>query len=116
MKIVFDTSHDTLEVACTGSFDRQAAIDLVDAIQARLAQAPGAIKCVLDVTGAEIDIGIMGEFILGEYAARKLAGLRISLIRKDGQIKKLFEDAAFNRGLRILMVENREQALAWLNG
>ncbi|HKP95684.1 MAG TPA: hypothetical protein VJ385_07995 [Fibrobacteria bacterium] len=106
--------EDRWEAVCRGGFQRGDVFALVDSLSDRMRQRPEIKKCLVDVREAEITLGIMGEYVIGEYAAKKLAGLRVALIQGAGQIKKLMEDTAYNRGLRILMVENRQAALAWL--
>ncbi|MDB5050212.1 MAG: hypothetical protein JWO30_3283 [Fibrobacteres bacterium] len=107
--------EDRWEVSCTGAFQRGDVIALIDTISARMDRRPEVRKCLVDIREAEVTLGIMGEYIIGEYAAKKLVGLRIALIQDAGQVKKLMEDTAYNRGLRILMVNGHEDALAWLN-
>lgn len=107
--------EDRWEVVCHGPFQRTDVLSLVDAIFCSADTQPEFKKCLVDFREAEINLGIMGEFIIGEYAAKKLAGIRIALIQGQGQVKKLLEDTAYNRGLRIQMVENRQDALDWLN-
>jgi hypothetical protein len=108
-------TEDRWEVACHGPFQRADVLSLVDAIFGSADRQPEYRKCLVDFREAEINLGIMGEFIIGEYAARKLAGIRIALIHGQGQVKKLLEDTAHNRGLRIQLVGNRQDALEWLN-
>lgn len=107
--------EDRWEVACHGPFQRADVLGLVDAIFVSTDGHPEYRKCLVDFREAEINLGIMGEFIIGEYAAKKLAGIRIALIHGKGQVNKLLEDTAYNRGLRIRLVENRQDALDWLN-
>jgi hypothetical protein len=111
----FSVVEDRWEVGCAGAFQRGDVIALIDALTVRMERRPEVKKCLVDIRDAEVTLGIMGEFIIGEYAAKKLVGLRIALVQGAGQIKKLMEDTAYNRGLRISMVEGREDALAWLN-
>lgn len=107
--------EDRIEVACAGEYHRGDVLHLIDRISEHFQANPETRKCLVDVREAGITLGIMGEFVIGEYAAKKLGSLRIALIQAGGQIKKLMEDTAYNRGLRILMVETRQEARAWLD-
>ena len=101
-------------MVCRGGLQRGDVVVLIDALSERIGARPEIRKCLLDVRDSDINLGIMGEYVVGEYAARKLAGLRLALIQRPGQIKKLMEDTAYNRGLRISMVESLPAAMAWL--
>ena len=107
--------EDRWEFMCEGLFQRSDALKIIDDIAKSAEKRPELKKCLLDFRNAEVSLGIMGEFIIGEYAAKNILGLRIALIQVPGQINKLFEDTAYNRGLRISMVETKAQALEWLN-
>src|SRR5437868_919380 len=104
--------EDRWEAICAGRLQRDDVLAVIDSLSERMKPRPEIRKCLLDVREAEVSLGITGEYVIGEYAARKLAGLRVALIQGAGQVKKLMEDTAFNRGLRILMVESRLDALA----
>jgi hypothetical protein len=111
----FMVVDDRCEVVCSGPFQRADVVMLIDSLQARMERHPELKKCLVDIRDAHIALGIMGEYVIGEYAAKSLAGLRIALIQAPGQVKKLLEDTAYNRGLRISIVTGRDEALVWLN-
>ena len=111
----FTLVEDRCEVLCSGPFQRGDVMKLIDSLQARMGRIPEVKKCLVDVREAQITLGIMGEYVIGEHAAKSLAGMRIALIQAPGQVKKLLEDTAYNRGLRILIVTGRDEALDWLN-
>ena len=115
MNAVISVIEDRWEVVCDGPVQRGDVIHLIDTIAERMQAHPEIRKCLVDIREAEIALGIMGEYVIGEYAARKWVGLRIALLQDPGQVKKLLEDTAYNRGLRISMVDGRQDALAWLN-
>ncbi len=106
---------DKLEVKCTGVYHQAELMKALDSIDEIRNSEPAVRKCIMDMTGADFRVAGIGEFFIGEYAARKLSGIRISLIINPGQINKLMENAAYNRGLKILLAESRDQALAWLD-
>lgn len=111
----FTHIEDRCEVVCSGSFQRGDVEKLIDSVRARMESLPGVKKCLVDVRDARVTLGIMGEYVIGEHAAKSLAGLRVALIQAPGQVKKLLEDTAYNRGLRISIVTGRDEALLWLN-
>lgn len=115
MNTDFKVTEDKLEAVCTGAFKQTDLVQVLDAIHDACARALSIRKCLMDVTSAEFELGGIGEFFVGEYAAKRLAGIRISLIIKRGQIDKLLENAAYNRGLKILLAESRAEAEAWLD-
>jgi hypothetical protein len=115
LSAAFSIVEDRCELICRGAFQRGDVVILVDSLAEKLARHPELKKCLVDIREAEVALGIMGEYVIGEYAAKKLAGLRIALIQLPGQIKKLLEDTAYNRGLRISLVEYPQDALDWLN-
>jgi hypothetical protein len=108
-------TEDLLEAVCTGTFKQPDLVKVLDTIDDTRTRTPTLRKCILDVTAAEFELGGIGEFFVGEYAAKKLAGIRISLLAKRGQFNKLLENAAYNRGLKILIAESRADAEAWLD-
>jgi hypothetical protein len=107
--------EDRIEVRCTGTYQRGDVVTLMDALAEHAERHPVLKKCLVDIHEAQVILGIMGEYVVGEYAAKKLAGLRIALIQAPEQVKKLLEDTAYNRGLRISLVADRQEALVWLN-
>lgn len=111
----FNHVEDRCEVVCSGSFQRGDVEKLIDSVRARMGSLPGVKKCLVDVRDARVTLGIMGEYVIGEHAAKSLAGLRVALLQSPGQVKKLLEDTAYNRGLRISIVTGRDEALVWLN-
>lgn len=111
----FAVVEDRCEVVCSGLFQRNDVVKLIDSLHERMDRHPELKKCLMDIREAQIVLGIMGEYVIGEYAAKSLAGLRIALIQAPGQVKKLLEDTAYNRGLRISIVSGRGEALEWLN-
>ena len=111
----FTLVEDRCEVVCSGPFQRGDVEKLIDSVRARMGRLPEVKKCLVDVREARITLGIMGEYVIGEHAAKSLAGLRVALIQAPGQVKKLLEDTAYNRGLRISIVTGRDEALVWLN-
>jgi hypothetical protein len=111
----FSVIEDRWEVVCKGAFERGDILALIDTFSDNIALRPEVKKGLIDISGATIALGIMGEYVIGEHAARKLSGLRVALVQASGQINKLMEDTAYNRGLRIQLVADRVAALEWLD-
>jgi hypothetical protein len=105
---------DTLQVVCTGPYNQADLISVVESIAEARNRDHGIRKCLMDARNAEFRLGGIGEFFVGEYAAKKLAGIRISLLTGQGQVSKFLENAAYNRGLRILVAVSLEEAERWL--
>ena len=114
MNTEIKVTDDLLEVNCTGVYLQPDLVKTLDAIDAARNADAAIRKCSMDVTGADFQLGGIGEFFIGEYAAKKLIGIRISLIINPGQINKLLENAAYNRGLKIKLTESRAEASTWL--
>jgi hypothetical protein len=114
MKTDIIVTEDKLDVICTGPFRQADIVKVIDAIDEARKNATAIRKCLMDITGADFQLGGIGEYFIGEYASKKLAGIRISLITNKGQINKLLENAAYNRGLKILVTDARSEAEGWL--
>jgi hypothetical protein len=105
---------DILEVACSGPYTQADLLSVVESIAEARNRHHGIRKCFMDARNAEFRLGGIGEFFVGEYAAKKLTGMRISLLSGPGQVSKFLENAAYNRGLRILVAVSPEEAESWL--
>jgi hypothetical protein len=103
-----------IEVTCIGAFGQAELLETVDAIEKAQAGHPGLRKCFMDASGAEFTLAGIAEFFVGEYAAKRLGGMRISVLIGPGRQHKLLENAAYNRGLRILFSHSRDAAETWL--
>jgi hypothetical protein len=114
MKTEITVAGEKLEAVCVGLFRQANLLEVLDSIDDVRRRTPDVRKCVLDVSGAEFKLTGIGEFFVGEYAAKRLVGIRISLIIRKGQINRLLENAAYNRGLKIRLTESRPEAEAWL--
>jgi hypothetical protein len=101
-----------LEVLCSGSYTQADLLSVVEAIAEARDQHHG-IR-FMDARNAEFHLGGIGEFFVGEYAAKKLVGMQISLLTGPGQVTKFLENAAYNRGLKILVAASPEEAEKWL--
>lgn len=116
MKAEFQVTGETLRVRCTGSFGKSDMLGVVDAIAAVRAENPAVRKCLMDAGAAELRLDGIGQYFVGEYAAKQLAGLRISMVVPSGRIDKLLENSAYNRGLKFLLTASLSEAEAWLAG
>lgn len=107
-------SGEKLEISCSGSYTQADLINMIDVIAAARVRNPELRKCFMDARNADIQLGGIAEFFVGEYAAKRLLGMQISLLAVPGQISKLLENAAYNRGLKFLVATTSEEAEAWL--
>jgi hypothetical protein len=114
MRTEIRVSGDVLEVTCSGPYTQADLLAVVTAIAEARDQHHGILKCLMDARNAEFRLGGIGEFFVGEYAAKKLAGMRICLLTAPGHASKFLENAAYNRGLRILVADSPEEAEKWL--
>lgn len=108
-------SGEKLEISCTGRYTQADLLNMIDVIAAARARNPDLRKCFMDARNADIQLGGIGEFFVGEYAAKRLLGMHISFLPMPGQVSKLLENAAYNRGLKFLVAATSEEAEAWLS-
>ena len=107
---------DKLELTCIGKYLQADLLGLIDQISEARRRNPEVQKCIMNALEADIQLGGIGEFFVGEYAAKRLGGMKIAILAHSGQISNLLENTAYNRGLKIRMVATREEAEAWLAG
>lgn len=105
---------DKLELSCTGKLSQADFIHLIDQVAEARLRNPEVRKCFMDALNADIQLGGIGEFFVGEYAAKRLAGMKIAILVRPGQVTNLFENTAYNRGLKILLAASREDVDSWL--
>lgn len=106
---------EKLQVMCTGRCSQSDLLEVVDTIAEARTRNPRLRKCIIDALNADWRLSGMGEFFVGEYAAKRLSGMRISLLVGKGQATTLLENAAYNRGLKLLLTSDREDAEGWLS-
>jgi len=114
MKTDLTKTGDKLELSCIGKYNQADLLRLIDQISEARCQNPEVRKCLMDALNAEIQLGGIGEFFVGEYAAKRLVGMKIAILALPGQMTNLLENTAYNRGLKIQMAVSREDAEAWL--
>lgn len=114
MSLELRQAGDRLEVSCTGRYSQAELLATVDAVAEARGRSAEIRKCIIDAMNADIQLGGIGEFFVGEYAAKRLSGMKISLLIPQGQVSKLLENAAYNRGLKLLVTSARDEAEAWL--
>ena len=106
---------EKLEISCNGRYTQADLISMIDVIAAARARNPELRKCFMDARNADIQLDGIAEFFVGEYAAKRLLGMRVSLLAMPGQLSKLLENAAYNRGLKFLLAATSDEAEAWLS-
>ncbi len=114
MRTDWTETGDKVELSCAGKYDQADLLRLIDQIAEFRNRNPGIRKCFMDALNAELQLSGIGEFFVGEYAAKKLGGLKIAILSLPGQMSNLLENTAYNRGLKIRLVTTREDADAWL--
>lgn len=114
MKTDLTKNGDKLELSCLGKYAQADLLHLIDQISEARGRHPELQKCIMDATQAEIQLAGIGEFFVGEYAAKRLGGMKIAVLALSGQMSNLLENTAYNRGLKIRLVTTREAAEAWL--
>jgi hypothetical protein len=90
--------------------------DLFDRVRKETDQGGGQ-GVILDVTGVAGTIPFIHLHALGEYCALVwILGLRIAIVSPEGGVNKLFENVAWNRGVRLAVVPNQSAAIEWVDG
>jgi hypothetical protein len=110
----FIDHEDYLEVIFTGERSYQALIDLLEEVYENC-KRNGTTKIVLDIHKAKGRWKDIDRFLLGEKGAQVFGASYVTLvIDEKEQINKLAENAAYNRGLKILVTDDRKAGLGWL--
>jgi hypothetical protein len=112
----FTIQEETLGVLCTGECTRGEILAWIDRIAEMKRAHPPIEQCLIDCREARFQIDIFGRFQIGEYAALKLAGLRVrvALLAREEMITRVIENTAYNRGLRMFTTHDEDAARAWL--
>lgn len=105
---------EMVEFVCTGSLSFEEAIELGEQIREVMLKKPATDRILVDVSRAQVKIDMMRRFMLGEFIAKNLAHIRIALVAASGDINKMVENTAVNRGASLYATHDREAALSWL--
>jgi hypothetical protein len=75
----------------------------------------GITKILADIRGLRSRLSALDRFELGVHIAKTLGmGIEIAIVAPAKAIDKLAEDTAVNRGGRLLVTEDVNEALRWL--
>jgi hypothetical protein len=114
MRTDFREFGEKVTLSCSGRYAQADLLRLIDQIAEARSRNPEVQKCLVDALNAEIQLGGIGEFFVGEYAAKRLGGMKVALVVHPGQMSNFLENTAYNRGLRIRLAPSLEEAEAWL--
>lgn len=105
---------DFLRITAEGPYSFDDMIRFIDQIKNEAAN-DGRGRVLVD---CRLIVGRMSEadrFQGGEHIARIFGGqVRVALLMPQGQVTKLGELAAVNRGARLRVTENEEEAIEWV--
>ncbi|HME01083.1 MAG TPA: hypothetical protein VKM93_27695 [Terriglobia bacterium] len=105
-----------LFVGVVGEYGRMDSCDLIHRVKEE-SKNSGYQNVLLDTTGLAGPIPHLDMFELGVHCAEVWkAAFRIAIISRAGGINKFFEDVARNRGVRVLVAANQDEAIHWLDG
>lgn len=100
---------------CTGKASSDGYREIVECIESTMAEPRRGRKVLLDLTGMDGELPEFEKFTLAEYAAVRLAGLRIgALMNPKTPITRFGENTAVNRGVDVLASHEEEELYGWL--
>jgi len=112
LEVKISEKKDYLEFIVKGTFDLPSLKEAVDALKDAQEKFN---KILVDATGLSGELVELDRFGIGEYAADILfRGVKFAMIAEDKRINKFFENVATNRGLNVIVVDNKKAALDWL--
>jgi hypothetical protein len=116
MDVEIDIHNDKIEVVCAGSYGALEVQACIDRIRESKDRYPEIERCLVDCRQAQFEIDLFGRFVIGEYAAQRLAGrrLKVALVARRDAITRMVENTAHNRGLSIFTTDDINAAEAWL--
>jgi hypothetical protein len=86
---------------------------VVDRVAAEC-QARGYRRVLVDTLALAGWLRDFDRYLIGQYIAEKLQGVRVANLSRAEVINKFAENVAVNRGAWFLVTSNRELALKWL--
>ena len=105
---------DLVEFVCSGDMDYENTLALGQRVEEEMKTEPSLDNVLIDVSRAQVKVNMMERFRLGEYVAKNLPHLKIATIARAGDINKMVEDTAVNRGASMYVTDDREDAVTWL--
>ena len=107
---------DVLTAAARGPFDVAGFRRLLDAVS-DACPGPETTPVLVDITDVAPPHSDFDRFQVGSYAAEKIGRrARIAVLWRAAYINRLGENAAVNRGSISRVFDDRDAALAWLDG
>jgi hypothetical protein len=113
------THHDQyIEFEFLGEFSPPAAMKVVDAMVATCVESE-CYRVLLDCRQMSGPLSVIDRFTVAEYGAQViLRRIKIAVVGRDDQVQedRFFENAAVNRGLRLKVFTDADEAVGWLPG
>jgi hypothetical protein len=109
-------NDNTLRVAFEGDYTFSELIECIREIRTA-ADASGCDQTLIDATGVNGRMTESEKFFAGTKIAELFGPkLKAAVVMPSGDVTKMGEMAAVNRGARLLVTESRAEATAWLTG
>lgn len=106
--------EDRVTARVRGPFDVAGFRRLIDRVDQDCA-AGGFSRLLLDITGVAPPKSEIDRYLVGAYAAERLAHrVRVAVLWQDEHINRFGENTAVNRGAVHRVFSDRAEALAWL--
>lgn len=103
-----------LVLAVSGDYASESLSELGDLV-AEASETHSCDRVVLDLRQLQGLVPNMDRFAAGVYASQIWTrSLHVAIVMQPEQIKKFFENTAYNRGVQTLVVSTMEEARAWL--
>ncbi len=107
-------NKDYVGIVVKGSLSLQNLKDCADAVK-NTQEKYGTDKILMDIYEMTGEIVEFDRYRLGEYAAKILPrSIKVAVIMESKHINKFFENVATNRGIDVIVVDNKKEALNWL--
>ena len=105
---------DYLRVASTGAFSIPDLFELIDRVKHEAVDAKRNLVLV-DARGITGNLSEADRFLGGQRSAEVFGSrVKVAVMMPAGQITKLAELAASNRGAKLLITSSEDEALDWL--
>jgi len=112
--LVFEPEPGYLRVIIRGEYPSKSRRDVLSAVHAKMTELSYA-RVLADCRGLDAPKTEMDRFNLGVAIAEMVADrYRIAVVSKPEQINRFMENAAVNRGARLVVTSDEKDAIAWL--
>jgi hypothetical protein len=105
-----------LHIAFSGPFSPAAAMESVDAMVAACARED-CTKVLFDCRPMTGDLKMVDQFDVGQYGASKIPrSVKVAMLGREDQISpdRFFQTVARNRGVRVTVFSEIDDAIKWL--